>query len=137
MLENDTFWLFYIYIYTGYVNVSWWFFNILIFLLLLFAVKNVLYESWMLLWRVFGIYPCIEIIVILFLVSYQRFLIRRIIDSISLEKDIGIENRTLIRIDTSSWLLWYRISFECNQQYRLYEYINTNTLIQRCTIHVK
>lgn len=55
----------------------------------------------MLLWRVFGIYPCIEIIVILFLVSYQRFLIRRIIDSISLEKDIGIEN-TLIRIDTSS-----------------------------------
>lgn len=50
----------------------------------------------------FGIYPCIEIIVILFLVSYQRFLIRRIIDSISLEKDIGIENRTLIRIDTSS-----------------------------------
>lgn len=56
----------------------------------------------MLLWRVFDIYPCIEIIVILFLVSYQRFLIRRIIDSISLEKDIGIENRTLIRIDTSS-----------------------------------
>lgn len=57
----------------------------------------------MLLWRVFGIcIEIIEIIVILFLVSYQRFLIRRIIDSISLEKDIGIENRTLIRIDTSS-----------------------------------